>query len=586
MGNESTPRPQSAARRAAARHLAMVKARNKRIILLTVSLCLCLVLVVGIATGLFLLLRNPSDDGKILDNVIIGGIAVGGMTQEDAENAVRLSIEPVLTQQTMLVRLENETLELTPELTGIKLDVEELVEAALQYGRTGTRLEQNWVRAQAKTKTYTIALLPYLHLDLNRIRSVVEEFCAGYNIEMVAPTVTIEGERPTYNPNGNAAAVHQTLTIVMGSPESILDPNDLYYEILDGYSLMTMEIVYNMPVLVEPEVPSAQEIFDTYCLSPIDATIDGKTFEITKETYGYGFNVYSLQRLIDRAGYGETIEVTLEFLRPDITASDLSANLFQDRLSYYTATATETDPNRNQNLAAACEALNGYVVKAGEKLNLNAALGPRTTERGYCSAPIYPGSTVSIIGGGVDQIASALYYCALRSGMQIDAHAHHRYAVTYTPMGIDAAMGSGENLVFTNTTSAPIRILAQASGNSVKITIMGTDTQKYLLDIESSIVTQTEPVIVYQPMQEDNVYGYKDGDVIQTGLTGYEVVTYLCKYDRRTGALVSREVLSTVIYESRDTVIVKIGGMEPTQPTEPTEPTEPTTPTQPGENTV
>lgn len=577
MGNESNPQSQTAARRAAARHLAMVKARNKRIILLTISLCLCLVLVVGIATGLFLLLRDPKDDGKILDNVIIGGIAIGGMSREDAENAIRLSIEPVLTKQSMLVRLENETIELTPAMTGIALDVEDLVEAAYQYGRTGTRLEQNWIRAQAKTKTHTIALLPYLRLDLDLIRTTVETFCEGYNVEMVDPVVSIQGERPEYKPN-SSTVTHQTLTIVMGYPESILDPQDLYYEILDGYSLMNMEIVYTMPVLVEPGVPNAQKIFESYCLPPVDAVLDPKTFEVTKEIYGYGFNVYELQKRIDRAAYGETIEVTLGFLRPDITASDLNANLFQDRLSSFTATATDSDSNRNNNLATACESLNGLVVKAGERLDLNAALGPRTVERNYVSAPTYPGSTTSIVGGGVDQIASALYYCALRAGMQINVHSHHKYAVSYTPMGIDAAMGSGENLVFTNTTSDPIRILAEANGNSIKITIMGTDTNQYLLDVEYSIVSQTDPTIVYQPMQEDNVYGHKDGDVLQTGLTGYEVITYLYKYNRRTGELVSREMLETVVYETRDIVIVKIGGIESTEPTEPTDPTTPTEP--------
>lgn len=580
MGNESNTRPQSAARRAAARHLAMVKARNKRIILLTLSLCLCLVLVAGIATGLFFLLRNPKDDGKILENVVVGGVAIGGMTKEDAENAIRLSIEPVITKQTMLVRLENETLELTPELTGVVLDVDDLIEAAYNYGRTGTRLEQNLARAQAKKQTYTIALLPYLRLDLTRIRSVVETFCAEYNVEMVPPSVVVTGERPDYT--GSTSAAHQILTITMGYPESYLDPRDLYYEILDAYSLMTMELVYNMPVLVEPEVPDAQEIFDTYCLKPIDATIDSKTFEITKETYGYGFNVYALQRMIDRAGYGEVIEITMEFLRPDITAQDLNANLFQDRLSSCTANSTENDSARNNNLATACETLDGVVIKAGEKLDLNAVLGPRTTERHYVSAPTYIGSPTSIIGGGVDQVASALYECALRAGLRIDVHVNHRYAMSYTTMGISAAMGSGENLVITNTTSAPIRVLAQATGSSVKITIMGTETRKYMVDIESSVVTQTDPVTVYQPMQEDNVYGYQDGDIIQTGLTGYEVITYICTYDRRTGALVSREMLETIVYESRDIIVIKIGGLEP-PPTEPSDPTEPTDPTDPSD---
>ncbi len=563
MGTQSNQRSRRDAGRNTQRHLAIVNARNKRIMLLTISFCLLLVLVAGIITGAVYLMRNQQVDDKILDNVIVGGINIGGMTKEDAINAVKLSIEPILTGESMIVRLENDVLELSPELTGIRLDVEELVEAAYAYGRTGTRLEQNMARIKAQTKTHTIALLPYLRLNLTQIRNAVKTFCDGYNVEMVDPVIHLEGQRPTYHLDGdNSHAVHQTLTITMGSPESILEADDLYYAILDAYSLFQMELRYAVPVLVEPEKPNAQDIFDMYCIAPVDAILDPRTFDVTPEVYGYGFNVYMLQRQIDKAEYGQTLELTLDFLLPDITAEDLAGGLFQDLLVSYTATSTQTTANRNQNLAVSCAAINGLVIKAGESFDLNEILGPRTAERGYASAPLYTGSTSHIVGGGINQTASALYYCALRAGLQIDEHAFHRYAMTYTPMGTDAAMSSTENLVFTNTTSAPIRILAEAIGGNVKITFMGTEDKEYLLDIESTVISQSAPTIVYQTMQKDNVYGYKDGSVIQTGLTGYVVETYLCKYDRVTGILISRELLSQITYEKRDIIIVKIENAE------------------------
>ena len=269
-----------------------------------------------------------------------------------------------------------------------------------------------------------------------------------------------------------------------------------------------------------------------------------------------------LQQRLDRADYGETLEITLEFLLPDITAENLAGGLFEDMLVRYTATCADTTANRNKNLAKACDTLNGLVIKPGESFDLNEALGPRTSERGYASAPIYAGSTATVIGGGVDQVASALYYCALRAGLQIDEHHYHRYAMTYTPMGTDAALSNTENLVFTNTSSDPIRILAEAIGGNVKITLMGTDEQKYLLDIESVIILEKQPGTIYQSMEKDNVYGYTDGTVIQTGLVGYDVETYLCKYNKKTGALVSRELLATVSYELRDIIVIKIENAE------------------------
>ena len=559
MGTQPNNRSRRNAPRDTARHLAIVKARNKRIMILTFSLCLCLILVAAAITGVFVLMQNREVDDKILDNVIVGGINIGGMTKEDAINAVSLSIEPALTSQSMIVRLENDILELTPQMTGIVLDVEDLVDAAFAYGRTGTRLEQNLARIQAQSKTHTIALLPYLRLNLSKIRSAVESFCENYSVEMVDPVVQIDGVRPHYNVDGNnSSAVHQVLTITMGSPESNLDANDLYYAILDAYSLFQMEVRYAVPVLVEPKKPSAQEIFDMYCISPVDAIMDPRTFEVTPEVYGYGFNVNTLQRQIDRAEYGQTIQLTLDFLLPDITAEGLAGGLFQDLLVSYTATSKYTTANRNQNLATSCAAINGLVIKVGETFDLNEALGPRTAERGYLSAPAYTGSSNSVVGGGINQTASALYYCALRAGLQIDEHVFHRYAMSYTPMGTDAALSNSENLVFTNTTSAPIRILAEAIGGNVKITFMGTEDKEFLLDIEYTVVSSTLPAVIYQTMQKDNVYGYTDGSVIQSGLTGYVVDVYLCKYHPDTGELVSKELLHQVSYEKRDIIVIKI----------------------------
>ncbi len=564
MGKEEKNKTPTAADRKVSRHLTIVKARNKRITLLVVSLCVLLVLVACIFTFVHLFLRAPKDDGKILENVTVGGINIGGMTPEDAKNAIMLSLEPGITSEDMVVRLDNDTLTLSAEETRISLDVDELVEAAYNYGRTGSRYQNNLIRMQAKKRSYTIALLPYLTMDLDYIRSSVEDFCAGYNISMVDPTVELNGTRPTYQPPAEdgtgPVVVHQTLTVTMGTPESVLDPQSLYYRVLDAYSLYTMDIFYDPPVVKEPEKPNAQEIFDRYCTYPQDATIDNKTFAVTPEVYGYGFNVEALQRLIDRADYGQEITIALNFLLPDITADALAGDLFKDILASYSSVCNDpADSNRNQNLKLSCEAINGYVIKVGESFDFNQVLGPRTTDRGYRTAPTYSGATTSTIGGGIGQTASVLYYCALVSGLQIDEQHHHRYAVSYTPMGTDAAISDGtENLVFTNNTTAPIRILAEATGGTVKITFLGTESKEHLLGVESYTIQQSNPTVIYQSMTKDNVLGYKDGDVIQTGVTGYVIQLYLCRYDPESGMLISRELLETVSYERRDKIIVRI----------------------------
>ena len=564
MGIQTPTKPQKNKKQrpdaATALRLTMIKARNKRISLIVVGLCLCIVLLAGAITGVYFLLQQvPEENNNILPNVYVGGVNIGGISREDAKNVIQLSLVPTLTQEDMVVHLPNDTLRLSPSDTGLSLDIESLVNAAYSYGRTGSKLEQSIQQLHAKDRSYHIALLPYLMLDLEYVWDTVEAFCNAYQSDLTQPHVSLRGQRPVFD-NQSGSVDHQTLLIIMGSPETNLSANAVYEKVLDGYSLMQMELEYEAPIAAEPEKPNAQAIFDQYCQLPQDATIDNNTFDVTPEVYGYGFNVENLQRQIDRAEYGQAIQITLDFLLPDITVNALNTNLFKDTLASYVSRCTDgTNTNRDKNLQLSCEAINGYVIKVGESFDFDDILGPRTTNRGYRNAPIYSGSTSSAVGGGINQTASALYYCALQAGLTINERHAHRYAVSYTPLGTDASITYGsESLVFTNNTSAPIRIIATAEGSTVSITFMGTDSKDYTIKLETVVKESFAPATVYQHMDKDNVFGYVNGQVIQTSQTGYLTEVYVCKYDKKTGLLLEKVLLETAKYESRDRIVIKI----------------------------
>ena len=324
MGTQTpTPPKEKTDRRADAattRRLKMIKARNKRISLIAITLSLCVVLLAGILTGAyFLFLHRPQDDGKILPNVYVGGINIGSLSREDAKTVIQLTLIPTLTGEDMVVKLPNDTLCLSPTDTGISLDIDDLVDTAYAYGRTGSRVEQSIRRAQAENREYHLALLPYLNIDLDYVWNATKNFCNLYQTDLIEPSVQITGERPVYGQNNGVPVQHQTLTVIMGSPKSDLSPDAIYAHILDGYSIMDLELEYEAPIIVEPQRPNAQEIFDKHCQLPKDAVMDRNSFEIIPEEYGYGFPVESLQRLIDQAEFGEVIQISMGFLLPDIT---------------------------------------------------------------------------------------------------------------------------------------------------------------------------------------------------------------------------------------------------------------------------
>lgn len=553
----------------------------RRICWLALGLCVLIAVIVGLNSLKNRLFRTHADDGRILPNVYIADVSVGGLTEKDACNAVRLALSASYSTDDLVISLPGDTLTLSPADTLARLDVDAAVKAAYSYGRTGTEQQNAQTRREAETKSYSIALLPYLNLDLEYIFNAVTEFCANYSMEMTQPTVELQGTRPSYPQKPSDwneeedgpyipdldALDHQTLLITLGTPDFILEPQAVYDCILDAYSLHQMTVSYEAPTLTEPDEVDLAAVFAQYCTLPQDAEINSKTFVVTPEVYGYGFDLDAAAALLSQADYGQQVSIRLGFLTPDITQEALVGHLFKDTLAEYTATCDGENSARDTNLKQACEALNGYVIKAGETFSFNQAIGPCTTNRGYTSAPSFTGSTASVLGGGIGQISSALYTCALLADLTVTERHEHPYAVEYVQLGFDAAVSYGtQDLCFVNTGTAPIRIVAELNGSNVTIRLMGTrdDSVGYTIRLENQILATYTPNTILQPMSVDNPQGYTDGHVLQQGISGYDIDTYLCKYDAQTDQLLSSVLVATDHYSKRDTILVHISTPEDT----------------------
>lgn len=556
----STPTPEQIASRNKA-------LRNQRIAIIAGCCAALLVLIIVIVC--LLVNAGNADDGKILPNVYAAGIHLGGMSKDDARNALRLAVNNSLAKNPMVVILPDGILELNPEDTHVSVDVDAVVEAAYSYGRTGSKDEQKALREQAGETVHTIALLPYMKtLDLQYIYDEVDYFCSTHGSQ-VPSKVTITGDRPTYDPNfPNMVVNHQILTITIGAPDYKLTTDELYAQVLDAYSLNIMELTCDLPTSTQPEPLDAEEIFNQYCLAPTNAVQDPVTYEITPETYGYGFDIDEIQRQLDLAGFGEVIEVKLGFLYPNITTKDLQEGVFADILSQFTATGEDAE-NRNINLNLSCQAINGMIISPGETFSFNDALGRLTTQNGYVQYPGYRnGVMTDILGGGIEQTASALYYCALMADLEILERTNNGYAVDYIALGLDVCIEWGVyDLKFVNNTDAPIRIDAVAEGSSVSIQLIGTNSRNYTVNIITEELERYNPTTTYQKMDKNNIYGYTNGTVLQEGITGYLVQTTLERVHTQTELVISTTVVSLSPYGKRDEIVVSI--METPAPIEP-----------------
>lgn len=561
-------------RRPTARQIAERKRaiRNRKIAIITVC-SVILVILIGLIVGMIVYANRDKDDGRILNNVYAGGIHLGGMTQEEARNALHLATDNTFTRKDMIIRLPDATITLPAAETGAKLNVDKVVEAAYNYGRSGSASANKKAQQNAATTMHTIALLSYMELDTRYIQNALKEFCDSYSSVMTQPTDTLSGVRPEYNPEKPSLPVkHQVLTITMGTPDYKLDYNRLYDRVLDAYSLNQLEISYESPNQIDPPVPSAQALFDKHCVLPEDAKLDNQ-LNITPEIIGYGFDVEAVQKRIDNARYGETIQVTLTFLMPQVTAEDLSENVLPDILVEYISTNPTATEEWIHNMTLACNAINGTVVNAGEIFSFNQLLGRISEANGFKKAPGYVrGTEAQVLGAGIEQVASALYYCALMSNMSILERHNNGYAVNYIDLGMDAYITGSQDLRFGNTSDFPIRINAiMGEGGSVKITIEGTDTRVYDIELKVVIDQQLDPETTYQVMDKNNVHGYEDGHILVSGITGYKVTLYRVEYNKQTGEEIFRTIVHVSEYSKRDQVEIQIESDPVVEPTTPTD---------------
>lgn len=535
-------------------------------ITVTVLLVIAFLLLIAVVITAISVFGGGEDDGRILRNVYAAGVDLGGMTEEEAKTALKEATSSTYTMLDMTIQVLNTTVTLSPADTGARLDINGVVREAMNYGRTGSRAEQQQAQKLAPYSSHTISILPYLNLDTDYIAQAVDDLGKQFSTRLANGYINVAGEAPsmtqeTYDPE----VVYQTLYVFVGTAEYELDIDELYDQILEAYNINLFQVVAHCPVTA-PELPDLQKYFEDHCIEPVDATMDPDTYEVTKEIYGYGFDLEEAQRLLAEASYGETLQIPMHFLEPDITAELLSGDLFRDILATFSI-PVPTDSGMKANITLACKAINGTLVKAGEEFSFNQTVGQPSIGRGFREVETFLGTEFTkVLGGGMSQLASVIHYCALLSDLEILERTAHAYAPGFIDPGLDAdIMWDRWDLIFRNTTDYPIRIETEVSNGKVTVRLVGTDNNDYYVKLETDVIHTMKPTTLYQVMWEKNPGGYTDGTVLVSPITGYDVVTYRNRYDAETNRLVTEEMVSAVRYQKRNLVVVKIQVQEPAE---------------------
>ena len=445
-------------------------------------------------------------------------------------------------------------------------------------------------------------LRDFMTLDESYIREVLERAYEETLLEG-ADTVVEQGKTTVKNDKGEDVEV-DCLIITFGTMSRSLDAEALYTQVMEGYYAadFDQQAVYKETL---PRVVDLDELYTVHgCTMPVNAVCDPKTFEISEEKAGYGFLMKDALALAQAAAPGEQIILPMTELAPKYTKAEMQKLLFSDVLGKCKSPHVY-NPARTKNLDLAAKAINGMVLLPGEVFSFNRVVGERTAAKGYQEAGVYVGGrTEAQLGGGVCQVASAIYYSCLKADLEIVERYEHRYVPDYVPWGMDATIYWGSlDYKFRNNTPFPIRINVSVHDGAVFVELVGTETKDYTVKLDYSSESKEEDksevvkIYIHPDMKDYAKFSkYKNGDTIQVGYNGCVVKTYMYKYDK-DGNLISTTRVNTSKYARRDKEVAylldpnkpmqeQIDALtNPNQPTEPkpTEPTEPTTPTDPPE---
>ncbi len=157
--------------------------------------------------------------------------------------------------------------------------------------------------------------------------------------------------------------------------------------------------------------------------------------------------------------------------------------------------------NRVANIKKAAGMLNGRSLDPGCSLSCNRILGERTVGSGWLPAAAFANGgteTIQQPGGGICQVSTTLYNCALLSGLNVTERHGHSRRVAYAEGGRDAALnwgtsdlviqngGTGRVYLFMWTDDAEKRLYCELYGSP-------SDRAEGEISIESEFTAHVEP---------------------------------------------------------------------------------------------
>ena len=480
--------------------------KNRGLKTILIALAVLAVLGLGIFLTYKLMKSNTLGNDKIYSGIRINGYDLGGMTRDEVADYVRRNYVTPVEKAKVTVKLGDSFEEAYP-VTDFFIcpDPEAIADEAYSYARKGSDSDRLKLISDLKDNPYSIQCA--YGYDGGGIQKVIELAGERGFSAVVDPTFDVRDEGIVFTSGKNGARVDRD--------KFRKDLENMIDEIQNNLvNIRNQGGVENVTIEIESEASEfkpldAGLIMSEAYLPPVDAGFykDGGTvrapIKINDDINGRTLDPVALAEIVNKINSGENIPYTLLQYVPvkaDVTAATLRSSLYTTRLGRVISLNTAdpfsggTDGGRGQradNMSRACELIGTIELLPDEEMSFLDVIGGISSANRFVQARENVNDQGDIIsGGGISQVATALYECALRSGLSVPRVWNSQYLPNYGISGFDAYIsvtGGNFDLIIKNSKSAPVRISAAFVGNNIEITIDGPDTDAGAIVLVSNL---------------------------------------------------------------------------------------------------
>ncbi|WP_310604909.1 VanW family protein [Anaerosporobacter sp.] len=150
--------------------------KKKKITLIAISV---LVLIAAVLTGAYVTISASIDNNTICKGIFINSVDVGGMTMEEAQDAVDSYIADRASKK-VTIQVDNESVSSTLQQLGYQVNESDVVAEAMQIGKSGNIIKRykEIKDIEKENKTFELDFT----MSQSSIRSLIEEECTKYDV--------------------------------------------------------------------------------------------------------------------------------------------------------------------------------------------------------------------------------------------------------------------------------------------------------------------------------------------------------------------------------------------------------------------